>query len=283
MLLITVVGTATAQCSDIPTCESLGYNEQTSSCVGKALKCPFDVNKAFCGTQTCESLGYGQNKADCGDRKFVKCPFDDSKTFCGTLSYEGEICNVGSILYSDKICSTYPLEGKTPIGIVYDATQRKAISLSTTFGKNWQAYSGGATGASSTSNGRANSDIIYARSDIASFGAFNFCYTMSMSKFKRGTWYIPAIYELQAIYDKKSTLKSSLTRLLGEPKPIMGSNGSIMGAIPYLSGYFWSSTEDARYADVAEFSSSSWAPASTIKFCHDNGSCAISTLCVLDY
>lgn len=48
-------GNAMSQCSDTPSCESLGYTKKVSDCSGDMIKCPFDLAKVFCS----DSVGGG--------------------------------------------------------------------------------------------------------------------------------------------------------------------------------------------------------------------------------
>ena len=63
---------------------------------------------------TCEELGY--TKTSCPYRKALKCPFDQSKLFCGVEKK----CPAGYIYYSDNTCSEYYDNRKRVIGVVVE-------------------------------------------------------------------------------------------------------------------------------------------------------------------
>lgn len=81
------------------------------------------------------------------------------------------------------------------------------------------------TGANSESDGKANTDKIMNRSDSEYFEAFVWC------REKGEDWYLPAVKELQTIYNNKSAINSTLAKYGGTE----------------LSSYYWSSTEDAEF------------------------------------
>ena len=62
-------------------------------------------------------------------------------------------------------------------------------------------------GASSTRDGKANTDRVLARSDSDEYLAFEWC------RSKGKDWYLPAIYELESIYAAKEKINVTLERL----------------------------------------------------------------------
>ena len=72
----------------------------------------------------CGSLGYKKSENDCNGASVVRCPFDVSKVFCKTSSVK-----TGNILYGDGTVSSVKIEGKTPIGVVFDPDRRLAFAL----------------------------------------------------------------------------------------------------------------------------------------------------------
>ncbi len=78
------------------------------------------------------------------------------------------------------------------------------------------------TGASSMSDGKANTDKVMSRSDRAAYSAFVWC------RAKGKDWYLPAIDELKLLYSVRDTINSTLKERGGNT----------------LSGWFWSSTEN---------------------------------------
>ena len=80
-------------------------------------------------TPDCGSLGYTKTEADCQEADVVlKCPTDTSKMSCWTLWASQKIV-AGAILYGDGTVYDKVVAGKTPIGVVFDATHRLALAL----------------------------------------------------------------------------------------------------------------------------------------------------------
>ena len=97
--------------------------------------------------------------------------------------------------------------------------------MSTTQTSDTWGYYGTTTGATSTTDGAANTDKIASGSAAAKW-----CRAIG------ATWYLPARSELGTIYNNKSTLNKTLSAI----------GGTTLG-----TGYYWSSTEytsdDAYY------------------------------------
>ena len=82
----------------------------------------------------CADLGY-TNASSCGNG--IKCPWGET-WFCPP---ETEVCEIGSILYSDMTCSAEVKTDKTPIGVVVYADEvgsRQALALK--FAENGNTY-----------------------------------------------------------------------------------------------------------------------------------------------
>lgn len=90
------------------------------------------------------------------------------------------------------------------------------------------------TYADSKSDGKANTDTIMSRSDSKNFDAFEWC------RAKGEEWYLPSKDELRVVYDNKSKINATLTKL----KRVE------------LDDWYWSSTEYkgfwARRVDMSE-------------------------------
>ena len=82
-------------------------------------------------------------------------------------------------------------------------------------------------GASSTTDGKANTDRVMARSDSDEFPAFEWC------RGKGKDWYLPAIDELKSIYTAKEKINVTLERL-----------GKIMLG---KFNVYWSSSEENKF------------------------------------
>ena len=156
------------------------------------------------------------------------------------LGFGGETaCEVGDILYSDKKCYINGLlGGKTPIGIVFDAENRKAIALESSPSIMEWATSRidipGLTNITNESkakqdfNGKENTAAIKAyNSDLSKFYAAKYAYEYTTAGTNIGDWYLPALGELNKAYGYKDYLDYSLA-LVGKGK---------------LINYTWSSTE----------------------------------------
>ena len=80
-------------------------------------------------------------------------------------------------------------------------------------------------GASSMSDGKANTDKVMSRSDSAEYPAFVWC------RAKGKDWYLPARDELMLLYSVRDTINRTLNELGGDT----------------LSVYYWSSTEEDEF------------------------------------
>ena len=122
------MGEASAQCVATTDCASLGYTE--TSCPNGGIKCPFG-NTWNCGNFTnekCLALGFkyncsGSNEIsgtgeDCNG-KYAQCNCKNGYSWIKEQCQLQTItCEIGSIYYSDKTCSSSVINGKTPLGIV---------------------------------------------------------------------------------------------------------------------------------------------------------------------
>lgn len=81
-------------------------------------------------------------------------------------------------------------------------------------------------GASSTTDGKANTDRVMARSDSDEYPAFVWC------RDKGRDWYLPAIDELKSIYATKEKINDAFERL---------------GKMKFRDEYYWSSSETNKF------------------------------------
>ena len=114
-----------------------------------------------------------------------------------------------------KVGQYVSIEGVT--GVVYEASSKKIVSTDET-SKTWDYY-GTITGATSTTDGVANTNKIAANSAAAKW-----------CRAKGAAWDLPAREELSAIYNNKAKLNTTL---------------SSVGGTQLGTGYYWSSTEEA--------------------------------------
>ena len=79
---------------------------------------------------TCEEWGFTMTTSDCAGKFVLRCPREpnnDNAVFCGGI---GPVeCAKGSILYSDLKCYDEVPDSKTAIAVVFDTTNRLAVSL----------------------------------------------------------------------------------------------------------------------------------------------------------
>ena len=124
-------------------------------------------------------------------------------------------------------------------GVVFyrDASVVKIVSVEEISAK-WGPY-GTITNATDKDNGINNMNAIKALdADLSDYPAFKWC-----AEYGAG-WYLPARYELWAIYDNRSTIDSTL---------------SANGYTTLGTDYYWSSTEDdSNYTFVENFSKWGW-------------------------
>ena len=226
--------------------------------LGTALT-PWSTNATDCVVAPdCASLGYTMSASDCKDKIAVKCPSDSSKVFCKAEA----VVSLGlPILYGDGTVSKEILSGKTPIGVVFDETNKFAVALTDvkqdgSAGTETMYWSSGACdtpglqncGTSEISNGndlisiscgadgRANTDAIlastcngttYAATAVNSYQpggcTKDFC--------KKTKWFLPSLSDLQNIYRVKDQLDKTL-----------GSLGTV-SATNIGNKYYKSSTE----------------------------------------
>ena len=195
---------------------------------------------AACVTGDCAAMGYNKTESAC-DGDIIRCPFDTSKVFC-----KEDTIQAGSILYSDKTISLENISGKTPIGIVFDGKNRRAIAL-VEFRKiawadsdkssydlpgltNYTDYSD-----VSDYNGKSNTQIIMNQCG-SSCPAASKAYNYTTAGTSVGQWYLPSAGEMDVIYKINGTLNDALRKVSGTK--LFSPDGSY-----YIS--YWTSTEQS--------------------------------------
>ena len=224
-------GVAEAACIQTPSCSSLGY-ESTSSCSG-GIKCPFG-NAWNC------TLADKIAQLEITIEKLEQTVQDEALSKC----------QIGDILYSDMSCNTNVVISKTPIGVIFDVTNKLAIGLeeSSSF-LHWSDDYFDVPGLSNFSSssaaiadwqGKNNTKTVleYCKTNGYSCPAFEYVSNYKTEGTQAGDWYLPALGELNAIYVNKDVLNKTLRKI----------GGTI------LDSYYWSSTEhsdaDAWYLRV---------------------------------
>ena len=160
-----------------------------------------------------------------------------NKTDFAYISSNETACGLGSILYSDKKCyaGSTP-SGKTPIGIVFDASRRTAIALESS--PSTMTWNGGwdipgirnmsQSEAEQDFNGKANTAAIKAYNSSLSNPAAKYAYEYKTTGTNAGEWYLPALGELNTVYSNKDYMNYAL---------------SLVGKKDIPTDYYWSSSE----------------------------------------
>ena len=234
---------AEAACIQTPTCSSLGYTS-TSSCTG-GTKCPFgnawnctasDLNDKI--TELEKTIEELQQNSSSG----------------GTSSSN---CIIGDILYSDMSCNTNVEASKTPIGVIFDATNKLAIGLveSRQYWSDSPLDVPGLSNITSSSaltadwQGKNNTKAVleYCKANGKYCPAFENVSNYKTEGTQAGDWYLPAFGELNAIYDNKDALDIVLGKI----------GGTKLSADNYWSSskYSSSSAWNLRFSDGYEYDS----------------------------
>ena len=151
-------------------------------------------------------------------------------------------CRVGDILYSDKKCYLGGmLAGKTPIGIVFDASRRTAIALeSSPSAMKWGGDGYDIPGVTNTTDttqakqdfsGKANTAAIkayHSNNSWLDYPAAKYAYEYKTTGTNAGDWYLLAFGELYTVYSNKDFLNYAL---------------SLVGKKDIQTDYYWSSSE----------------------------------------
>ena len=236
---------AEAACIQTPSCSSLGYSS-SSSCSG-GTKCPFGnywncdaINKVNSINSQITNL---TNKITTLETKVTELQKDVATANC----------KVGDILYSDKSCNTNVVASKTPIGVIFDITNKLAIWLEEPYPLDWSDdyfdvpglsnITLSAAAATADWQGKNNTRVMleYCKANGKSCPAFEYVNSYKTEGTQAGDWYLPAFGELNAIYGNKNVLNIALGKI----------GGTKLG-----TGGYWSSSESSSlYAWVLYFSS----------------------------
>ena len=230
-LALGLSGAAEAACIQTPTCSSLGYTS-TSSCTG-GTKCPFG-NAWNC---TASEIKTELTNKITELEKIIEEIKQNSSSNSDILSN----CQVGDILYSDKSCNANMVASKTPIGVIFDASNKLAIGLeesqeywSTTFDVPGLSNITYAPTATADWQGKNNTRVVleYCKENGKSCPAFEYVNSYKTEGTIAGDWYLPAFGELYAIYGNKDVLNIALGKI---------------GGTKLNTGYYWSSSEYSIY------------------------------------
>ena len=239
--LVLLSGTAEAACIQTPSCSSLGYSS-SSSCSG-GTKCPFGnywncdaINKVNSINSQITNL---TNKITTLETKVTELQKDAATANC----------KIGDILYSDMSCNTNVVASKTPIGVIFDVTNKLAIGLERSY-QQWSTVSFDVPGLSNIRSssavtadwqGKNNTRVMleYCKAERVYCPAFEYVNSYKTEGTQAGDWYLPALGELNAIYGNKDALDITLGKI----------GGTKLGTDRY-----WSSSEyDDSYAWTLDF------------------------------
>ena len=146
---------------------------------------------------------------------------DWANSSAGDEEDSSQTCNVGDILYSDMTCNSNIVASKTPIGVVFDAENRKAIALESSPSiMEWSTGYIDIPGITNTYyneakqdfNGKANTAAIKAYdSSLLNYPAAKYVYEYKTTGTNAGDWYLPALGELNTIYSNKVYINNALS------------------------------------------------------------------------
>ena len=159
-------------------------------------------------------------------------------------------CDVGNILYSDKKCYLKGFAaGKTPIGVVFDGQNRKAIALEKPSLLKWYtdgvnvpgiADIEGTSQAAQDFNGKANTAAIKAYdSSFSNFPAAKYAYNYTTTGTNVGDWYLPALGELYKVYQNQYAINKALLSLGKSELPSDREYWSSSESNDGMSAYFF--------------------------------------------
>ena len=228
-----------AACIPTPSCTSLGYTSTTSCADG--LKCPFGnywncthINKI---TELTNKITEQTNK------------ITELEKVIETSQSQGEICVIGSILYSDKSCYLNPQKGKTPIGIVVYADgngggQALALkSLDTQY--KWSAANKGISGlqyygstslASKDYASCENTKKIIASGDKNDYPAAWAAHEYKTEGTNAGDWCLPAAGIFNSYYNNQTSINLGFGRVNGT---IFTTSTNAWSSTQYNPYYTW--------------------------------------------
>ena len=249
LVAFTMSGVAEAACIQTPSCSSLGYTS-SQSCNG-GIKCPFgnawNCTASDLSTQITELTNKITEQTNKITEITNKITTIEEKIVTIENGASSSNCQIGDILYSDKSCSFDVVEGKTPIGVVFDRGNRLAIALDTEEKKWSDEYFDVPTLSNYRSDsavtadwqGKNNTRLVleYCKTNGYSCPAFEYVNSYKTEGTLAGDWYLPAAGELTAIYGNMGVLNTALGKIGGTKLP---------------SDLNWSSSEYANYSAWAQ-------------------------------
>lgn len=152
---------------------------------------------------------------------------------------------VGYIYYSDGFAYPQYFGNKTAIGIVVEVNSNgyasKIVGLQEVNRQWGESNEAGNSEALSASEGWSNTNIIKesATNLLVEFPAFDYCINYGSTHAAGGTWYLPAINELELLYENFDAIQVGLNAITDS-----GLKASIQNE------RYWSSTKDAGGANA---------------------------------
>ena len=221
-------GAAEAACIQTPSCSSLGYTS-SQSCNG-GVKCPFgnawNCTASDLSTQITELTNKITEQTNKITEITNKITTIEEKIVTIESGASSSNCMVGDILYSDKSCNANVVASKKPIGVVFDTTNHLAMALEES--QQYWSYPDffdvpGLNNITSESavtadwQGKKNTQIVleYCKTKGKSCPAFEYVNSYKTEGTQAGDWYLPAMGELNAIYDNKDALDIALGKIGG--------------------------------------------------------------------
>ena len=196
---------------------------------------------------TCENLGYVKTAADCDGLDTLKCPFDLDKLFCGKgLDAEAPGESIppvpGAILYSDGTISNNVIADKTPVGIVAYVNGSNGFAVALT--ESNQTWATGNENVSCVTEYSSSSTVqkdMYGKNNTVCLVNYNsgyrypaaeYCNKFSAASTGTGSggWYLPAAGELYAMSSNYEAINLGLRKL---------------AETQISSSYYWSSSESS--------------------------------------
>ena len=187
-------------------------------------------------TKDCADLGY--TETSCPDNNGVKCPWGDA-WFCPPE--KSEICEIGSILYSDMTCSTEAKAGKTPIGVVVYIDdlggQALALNYAASYTTRWSNpvntkaplldYYNSVSYASKDFSSCENTEKIMAAGDAYKFPAAWAAHEYSTEGTNTGDWCLPAAGVITSYYNNQDIINAAFKKV--------GKTGNVGWSSTYTS------------------------------------------------
>ena len=232
LVAFTMSGAAEAACIQTPSCSSLGYTS-SQSCNG-GVKCPFG------NAWNCTVVDL-TNKITELEKQITEI-INNGSGSDGATTPDYSNCKIGAILYSDKSCDPNVVASKKPIGVVFDTTNHLAIGLDTER-KEWSdeyfdvpTLSNYSSSSAATADwqGKNNTRLVleYCKTNVRGCPAVEYVNSYKTDGTKAGDWYLPAMGELNAIYQNKDVLNTALGKI----------GGTKLG-----TDWYWSSSENSSY------------------------------------